>query len=119
MHGYNRGGCYMVKTKITVDEMLCSYVDELKKKIKLEKVILYGSRARGDALKNSDIDLIIISDDFERFSFLERLEFLELQWKYSIPIEAIGYTAKEYEEMSGKIGIISEVVKYGKEIYVS
>lgn len=107
----------MVKTEITVDEMLTNYINELKKQIRVGKVILFGSRARGDELKNSDIDLVVISEDFDRFGFIDRLEFLELEWKYSIPIDAVGYTPKEYEEMSGRIGIISKIKKYGKEIY--
>ena len=107
----------MVKTKIAIDEMLLNYIDGLKRHIGVKKVILFGSRAQGNELKSSDIDLVVISEDFKKLSFLERLEFLELEWKYSIPIDAVGYTPKEYEEMSGRIGIISKIKKYGKEIY--
>lgn len=109
----------MVNAEIAVDEMLANYIDELGKHIKVEKVILFGSRARGDELKGSDIDLVVISQDFEQLDFVKRLEFLELQWKYSTPIEALGYTPKEFEEKSGRICILSEVKKYGKEIYAS
>ena len=81
------------------------------------KVILFGSRARGNELKNSDIDLIVISEDFREMNFFERLELLELKWEYAIPIEALGYTPQEYDEMSRYIGIVAEAGKYGKVIY--
>lgn len=34
----------------------------------IKKIILFGSRARGDHLKMSDFDFIIVSPDFEGFT---------------------------------------------------
>lgn len=44
------------------DEIVIRFVGELKKNIPqyLKKVILYGSRARGDHKKNSDYDFLVI-----------------------------------------------------------
>lgn len=38
------------------------------KKYNVEKVILFGSRARGDYKRTSDIDLAITGGDFARFA---------------------------------------------------
>jgi hypothetical protein len=107
----------MVEAKNTVEEMLDEYREELEKSITVQKIILYGSRARGDALKSSDIDLIVVSDDFKDMDFVKRLEFLELSWKYPIPLEALGYTTEEFEEMSRQICIVAEANRYGKCVY--
>lgn len=80
------------------------YLKELKKKIKPQKVILFGSYARGTANKDSDIDLVILSDDFKKISFDKRLDLLidarehQLTRKYAMDI--FGYTPKEYAQAS-------------------
>ena len=38
------------------------------KKYNVDKVILFGSRARGDYKRNSDIDLAVAGGDFARFA---------------------------------------------------
>ena len=47
-------------------------VDEIRslaQKYEVRKVILFGSRARGDFREKSDIDLAVEGGDFIRFSF--------------------------------------------------
>jgi predicted nucleotidyltransferase len=57
--------------KITPD--LIEYiVDKIVREIQPEKIILYGSYARGDFHKNSDIDLFIIKDSEEPSSMIRR-----------------------------------------------
>jgi len=66
--------------------------------IKAEKIILYGSYAKGTSREGSDIDLIVISDDFRNLNLRERLEILGLAaGRVFEPIEALGYTANEVE----------------------
>lgn len=43
-------------------------IQELAKKYGVEKVILFGSRARGDFKRTSDIDLAVKGGDFARFA---------------------------------------------------
>jgi len=108
----------VVKGKINLDEIILDYVDKLSNKIKVDKVILFGSRARGEALNDSDVDLVIISDDFKDMDFIRRLEFLSLNWRYPhLAADCLGYTPQEYEELSKRLGIIAEVKQYGKVIY--
>ncbi|MCL2665965.1 MAG: nucleotidyltransferase domain-containing protein [Defluviitaleaceae bacterium] len=45
---------------LTIDEIK-SYVTPVAKKYPIEKVILYGSYARGDASETSDVDLVVES----------------------------------------------------------
>ena len=42
----------------------------------IDKVILFGSRARGDFKRTSDIDLAVTGGDFERFALDEETQTL-------------------------------------------
>ncbi|MFH0875085.1 MAG: nucleotidyltransferase domain-containing protein [archaeon] len=91
-------------------------INKLKKKIKIEKVILFGSRARGDNFIHSDIDIIIVSDDFSGMKFADRIyRILEL-WDYEISLEPFCYTNEEFKRKSKEIGIVNQAVIEGKEI---
>jgi predicted nucleotidyltransferase len=43
-------------------------IRELARKYDVQKVILFGSRARGDYRRTSDIDLAVEGGDFDRFA---------------------------------------------------
>jgi predicted nucleotidyltransferase len=64
--------------------------------LKKYKAILFGSYARGDFNYASDIDLLIISDEFSD-NINERLSFLNLKRWDAPDVEPIGWTEKEYE----------------------
>jgi len=56
----------MVKTGREIKEIISRYADEIQKLgIKPQKILLYGSYASGNAREDSDIDVIIISEDFK------------------------------------------------------
>lgn len=51
-----------------IKQQVIEEIQELALKYKVSKVILFGSRARGDYKKTSDIDLAVIGGNFARFS---------------------------------------------------
>ncbi|MDI3535236.1 MAG: uncharacterized protein PWQ82_1601 [Thermosediminibacterales bacterium] len=106
----------MVKTKDEIINLIKQYVSIISKKIKVEKVVLFGSYAKGEPLNCSDVDLVIISKDFQNMSFLKRLEFLQLHWKFNIGADIIGYTPEEYNSLSKKISLVSEINNTGIEV---
>jgi len=67
-----------------------------------ERVILFGSQARGDARPDSDWDLLILlnkdkknsDQDFDKYSW----PFTEMGWDYGAHISPLIYTKKEWEE---------------------
>ena len=96
-------------------ERLQKISERLKKEYHAEKVILFGSYARGDATEDSDVDLFIIAPTNERF--FERMATvlgLIRDLKKGIPIEPIVLTA---EEVEGRINIgdqfIQEIIEKG------
>ncbi|MDN5331761.1 MAG: hypothetical protein PWP45_986 [Tepidanaerobacteraceae bacterium] len=106
----------MVKTKDEIMKIIGDYIDKLRKHIKINRVILFGSYAKGEALKSSDVDLAIVSEDFGKMSFFERLELLYKCWNYDIGADLLGYTPEELEEMANKISFVSEILKTGIDV---
>lgn len=64
--------------------------------IRVEKVMLYGSQACGTALPDSDVDLIVVSPDWEAYNQRERLEMLGVAAARILePVQANGFTPQE------------------------
>jgi len=58
--------------------------------IRLQKVILYGSYATGTNREESDIDVVVISDDFIGKGYWERIDILtEVIYEIFAPVEAV------------------------------
>ena len=95
----------MVKNTSEIKKVVKEYRDELKRhNIRITKVILYGSYAKGQPRPYSDIDLIVVSPDLARFSLLKRQELLaELTMNIDAPLEVIGYTPKEFKKSNHTI----------------
>ena len=51
-----------------IKKQVINEILELAKKYHIQQVILFGSRARGDYKKTSDIDLAVTGGDFSRFA---------------------------------------------------
>ncbi len=103
-----------ITNKNTIKEL--KKLKEKIKKFKLDKMILFGSRARNEELEYSDADVIVVSKDFENLKFRERPdEFLDV-WTYPIDLEILCYTPIEFEKKKKQIGIVQQAVKEGIEI---
>ncbi len=85
------------------DSILDEYIQCLKERFgsHLIKVILYGSRARGDFYETSDYDLIVILDETTKqtYDILDEIsgEFL---YKYGVIFSTIAVTDKEFKEQT-------------------
>ena len=74
------------------------------KDIGIEKLVVFGSRARDDFREESDIDLLIVSQDFENTAWNKRPKPFYKNWNYDkMPIpEFICLTPEEFEERKHK-----------------
>lgn len=94
------------------------YAKKVIEELKPKPIILFGSFATGDINEGSDIDIIVVAKFKE--PFLDRIKTLMEINTYNIPIEPIGYTPKEFEEMKKRGNrFIMEVIEKGKVIYES
>ncbi len=97
-------------------ERINEYCKSVSREFELKKIILFGSRSRGDFYPHSDIDLLLVSDEFPHdwFNRQSRLHFLKLK-----QIEPIGYTTSEINKMLEEGNrFIETVLKEGKEIRI-
>ena len=99
------------------DPKIKDFVKRLKKKYNIQKAIFFGSRARGDNFKNSDYDIILVSDDFKGIFFTKRISNMYSFWKhYPLEIEPLCYTLEEFEIKSKEYGMIKQAIEEGIEI---
>ncbi len=93
--------------------ILESFKKRLERKIKLDRLILFGSRARKDARIDSDFDLIIVSKNFEgQKSFKRPIKFYA-EWDSDYDTDIICLTPRELEIKKKQIGIIKNAIKEG------
>ena len=84
--------------EIDVRAVVSRFIDELAGRIRVRLVILHGSTAVGEGGSWSDIDLIVISDDFEG-PIADRIGLM-LECRPPLSrIEPLGYTADEFLSM--------------------
>lgn len=86
--------------KVLVIQEIC----ELAQKYDIDKVILFGSRARGDYKERSDIDLACTGGNYVRFS-LDIDELTSTLLQYDI-VNLDGAVQKELLDSINKEGII-------------
>jgi len=74
------------------------------KGVKINKLILFGSYANGGYKDSSDIDIIVISNDFRDKTYWERIDILSSAiYEVFEPIEAIAMTPQEWEDRESMI----------------
>ena len=89
------------------------FLKNLKKDFKINRVIFFGSRTGQDYLEYSDIDLVIVSEDFEGIDFTKRMSLMYNYWKSNYDVDFLCYTLKEFEKLSKMITIVREAVNKG------
>jgi uncharacterized protein len=96
------------------------FIKEAQKHIDVDSVILFGSSVNGKNRKWSDIDLAVVSKDFNKMTPFKRMVYLgKIAWNAkTTQIEAFGYTPEEYAK-SSPTDFISEIKRTGKVLRVA
>lgn len=107
----------------TIQTRLAEYVSELQKLYKqnLNKVILYGSYARGDYDEDSDIDIMILLhlSDLEIKEYRHQLSELtyDFNMNYELDIKPIAKNREEFGKWADVYPFYSNVRREGVELY--
>lgn len=108
-----------MKTKVRVkkpQKLVDALVKAIARGYKPQKIILFGSFARGDYHQGSDLDLIIIKNT--RVRFLDRMEEV---WNFcteDMVVQPIVYTEKEIVQMlKGGNSFLETALVEGKVVY--
>lgn len=79
------------------NKIVKKFINLIIKKFNLKKIIIFGSFARGDYHKGSDLDLVIVGEFKERF--IDRIgKIIELN-DSDLEIDAMVYTEEEFQKM--------------------
>ncbi|MDP6040930.1 MAG: nucleotidyltransferase domain-containing protein [Candidatus Latescibacteria bacterium] len=102
-----------------IDAQIIDYVAaKIAEEIQPEKIILFGSHARGDADQNSDLDLFVVTEAQEP-SRIVRRKIDRLLWGRRFPIEVIVRTPQEVDRnLKAKNPFyLHHIFKEGKVLY--
>ena len=86
--------------------------------VNASQVILFGSYARGEANKQSDVDFLIIAES-ELPRFKRSRDLYKLLRPYPFARDLVVYTPREIERgMQSPASFVSTVLREGKAVYV-
>jgi len=88
----------------------------IEKDYPIKMMILFGSRARGEEHEDSDIDIIIVSNEFKSLNFIKRASKMYDYWDLDYPVDFLCFTPEEFEKKNKGVSIVSEAMKEGIEI---
>ena len=103
------------------EQMLKSMTDEIVDELHPDRIILFGSRARGDDRAHSDVDLLVVvpnSDEVRRSR--RRVEGRVYRRLADFPVakDVLVFTQEEVQQWSGVTGHILEAgLREGRELY--
>jgi predicted nucleotidyltransferase len=97
-------------------EAIDSITDQLVRKYKAQKVILFGSAAKGRLNPDSDLDFLVIKDDKENFH--ARIAKLYKLINKDVPADFLVYTPSELAQRI-KLGdpFIQQILREGRVLY--
>jgi len=99
-----------------LDKFMNEAIPKIVREIKPSQIIIFGSRARGDAKSISDIDVIIVSDYFKDIPFLRRMPILLKLVNFEKHIDFLCYTEDEFEKIKEKSIVVNDALKHSLRI---
>lgn len=97
-------------------EKIIFFRKSLEGSLTIQRMIFFGSRVRGDHLRHSDFDVIIVSEHFKHKKFVERPVDLYPYWPFDEPLELLCYAPDEFERKVNQIGTVQVAAREGVEI---
>jgi len=111
-------GVRVAKTRIGKD-LLDEIVRRIVEVARPDRIILFGSAARGQMGKDSDLDLLVIKSGVPHRRKLAQQIRLRM-FGVGVPMDIVVVSPEDIEAFKGKVGtIIGSVVQEGEVIYAS
>ena len=99
----------------TLMERVREFIRKVDVKVPVEKVLLFGSTAKGTRREESDVDLIIISKAFRDVHELERIGMLLELWPYLEELNILAYTPGEFSEVKDRF-MMKKILFYALDL---
>jgi uncharacterized protein len=88
------------------------------KGLRVSKIVVFGSQARGTATEESDIDIVVISEEFKKNIFkranLTKDAEIRTIKKFMVPLDIITMTPEEYEN---RTSLATEYAHEGEVVF--
>ena len=106
----------------TMDQIEDATLDEIVRRIVAaidpDKIILFGSRARGDARPDSDYDLLVVKDTTERTLKLEQRAYRAMLGAHAGPVDILVETPQRVARLKAAIGtVFPDALSEGRMVY--
>jgi predicted nucleotidyltransferase len=95
---------------------IAKLLNKLKKELKVEEAYIFGSRVYGNPLRESDIDILIVSDEFKNKGFIENMIRVSMLLDGNLDVEIFPYTREDLIKYKGKKIVITEALEKGMRI---
>lgn len=104
----------MAQVDGSIIKVIKNYIGNIARhNIRIEKVYLFGSYARGTAGTDSDIDIALISKDFSGDRFNDRRRIVPLRRKIDRRLEPMPYRPENFKQNDP---LVIEILQHGIEI---
>ena len=85
--------------------------------VRVEKIILFGSRAAGACHEDSDIDVAVVSPDFGKDRFEEGVRLFQIAFKIDPRIEPIPISTESYKNDTW-VPLVYEIREKGVAVHL-
>ena len=96
-------------------EIAGKYANAVKSNYDLVKIVLFGSYAKGNYNKDSDIDIAVVLKDYNNLIDIQ-LELMRLRRKFDSRIEPHPFREKDFDKSNP---MVNEIIKYGQDININ
>ena len=103
------------------ETLLQQMVDAIVAEVNPDQVILFGSRARGDARENSDVDFVVLeSEPFGegRTKHGEEVRLYSTLSKFGVPTDILVYSHEDVEYWRDSLNnVLARALREGRVLY--
>ncbi|MCX6154775.1 MAG: nucleotidyltransferase domain-containing protein [Candidatus Kapabacteria bacterium] len=105
----------MVEVSVKIKDIIRKFVVEAQKdNITIDHAVLFGSYAKGTNHEYSDIDVAVISDDFEGTRLFDNIKLADATIRTSIDLETHPFRTEDFTEDNP---FVKEILEYGIRIF--
>ncbi len=107
----------MLKTNASLEQIVREVIEQLRERIAVNKLILFGSYNEGNPRPDSDFDIAVISNDFESMSLWDRMGlFAKIAVAVDSRLELLGFSLKEFEHPE-KSSFLAMIKREGRCVF--
>ena len=106
----------IVKDQRPLIDRIREYVNILDAELGVDQAFLYGSTAKGTRHRDSDVDLIIVSESFAKMPEPKRWGLLQHLWRYKEDLETLAYTPSEFAKIKEERFLMQKILQYAIDL---